>query len=312
MQSIIWRLNKREMDRLTSLAVFVSTVEEGSLAAAARRFGLSPAMAGKHVSALEATLNARLLQRTTRRLNLTETGRAYYRRCKRILDEFDEANREAGDAQDTPRGLLKIAAPVTFSALHLGDVVGRFLEEYPNVSVEFLLSDQFVDLVDEGVDLAIRIGRLPDSDLVARRLAPCRMVACASPAYLARRGAPKYPAELSARSRLAFEGARSAGDWTFTDADGNAHAVEGPVRLLANNMQVLLSAALSGAGIAYGPTFVFGQHLKRGELVAVLPDYITAELAIHAVYPTSRHIPLKARRFSEFLAAEFDRNPAWD
>lgn len=300
------------MDRLTSLAVFVSTVEEGSLAAAARRFGLSPAMAGKHVSALETALNARLLHRTTRRLSLTEAGQAYYRHSKRILEEFDEANREAGDAHGSPRGLLKIAAPVTFSALHLGDVVGRFLDGHPNVSVEFLLSDQFVDLIDEGVDLAIRIGRLPDSDLVARRLAPCRMVACASPAYLARHGAPKRPEDLGVRSRLAFKGALSAGDWTFTDADGHAHVVEGPVRLFANNMQLLLSAVLSGAGIAYGPTFVFGQHLKGGELVNVLPNYSTTELAIHAVYPASRHVPLKARRFSEFLAAEFGTNPAWD
>lgn len=300
------------MDRLTSISLFVSAVEEGSLAASARRFGLSPAMAGKYVSALEASLNVRLLQRTTRRLNVTEAGQAYYRRCKRILEEFEEANREASDAQDSPRGLLRIAAPVSFSALHLGRVVGKFLDAHPHVRIDVMTSDHFIDVVGEGIDLAIRIGRLPDSDLVARRLAPCRMVACASPDYLARHGTPKTPDELRTRSRLAFKGAVSAGDWTFTDSAGRAHAVDGPVRLHANNMQLLLNAALAGAGIAYGPTFVLGQSIRRGELVPVLPGYRTAELAIHAVYPTARHIPLKARRFADFLAAEFASTPAWD
>ena len=201
---------------------------------------------------------------------------------------------------------------MTFGELHLGGVIGRFLEAHPKVNVELLLSDHFIDLIEEGIDLAIRIGRLPDSDLVARRLAPCRMVACASPAYLARHGKPEQPGDLEKRSRLAFKGALSPGDWTFTDAQGEAHVVEGPVRLLANNMHMLLSAALSGAGIAYGPTFVFGEYLKRGELVAVLPDYSTAQLAIHVVYPTKRHVPLKARRFSQFLAAELGKNPVWD
>jgi DNA-binding transcriptional LysR family regulator len=297
---------------MTSLAVFVAAVEEGSLAAAARRFRLSAAMAGKHLSAVESSLNARLLQRTTRRLSLTDVGQTYYRRCKRILEDFDEANREASDVQGTARGLLKIAAPVTFGAMHLGDVVGRYLDEHPNVAIEILLSDHFVDLIDVGVDLAIRIGRLPDSDLVARRLAPCRMVACASPAYLARHGTPHSPADLQQRSRLAFSGAISAGDWTFTDANDHAHVVDGPVRMLANNMQMLLTAALSGSGVAYGPTFVFGEHLQRGDLIAVLPEYRTSELAIHAVYPTSRHVPLKARRFIDELALAFGATPPWD
>jgi DNA-binding transcriptional LysR family regulator len=300
------------LDRMTSLAVFVAAVEEGSLAAAARRFGLSAAMAGKHLSAVESDLNARLLQRTTRRLNLTDVGQTYYRRCKRILEEFDEANREASDAQGSARGLLKIAAPVTFGAMHLGDVVGRYLEAHPKVNVEILLNDHFVDLIEAGVDLAVRIGRLPDSDLVARRLAPCRMVACASPTYLARHGTPRSPEDLRQRSRLAFSAAVSSGDWTFTDADGRAHVIEEPPRMLANNVQMLLNAAIAGAGIAYGPTFVFGEQLARGELVALLPEYRTSGLAIHAVYPTARHVSLKARRFIDDLAEAFGANPPWD
>ncbi|MEX3927336.1 LysR family transcriptional regulator [Paraburkholderia sp. BR10936] len=300
------------MDRLTSLGVFVAAVEEGSLAAAARRFGLSAAMAGKHVSAIEAELNARLLQRTTRRLSLTDVGRTYYERCKRILEAFDEANREASDSQGTARGVLRVAAPVTFGAMHLGGVVARYLEDHPDVNVEVLLGDRYVDLIDAGVDVAIRIGRLQEPGLVTRRLAACRMVVCASPAYLERHGTPRTPDELRRVQRLAFSEAVSVGDWTLLDARHRAHVIDGPCRLAANNTQMLLGAALAGAGIAYGPTFVFGEHLRRGELVALLPDYRATELAIQAVYPGVRRIPLKVRRFVDYLAETFGDEPPWD
>ncbi|WP_321926617.1 LysR family transcriptional regulator [Paraburkholderia guartelaensis] len=300
------------MDRLTSLGVFVAAVEEGSLAAAARRFGLSAAMAGKHVSAIEAELNARLLQRTTRRLSLTDVGHTYYERCKRILEAFDEANREAGDSQGMARGVLRVAAPVTFGAMHLGGAVARYLEDHPHVKLEVLLADRYVDLVDAGVDVAIRIGRLQDPGLVTRRLAPCRMVVCASPAYLERHGAPRTPDDLRRAQRLAFSEAVSAGDWTLLDASNRAHVIDGPCRMAANNTQMLLGAALAGAGIAYGPTFVFGEHLGRGELVALLPDYRATELAIQAVYPSVRRIPLKVHRFVDYLAETFGDEPPWD
>jgi len=300
------------MDRLTSLGVFVAAVEEGSLAAAARRFGLSAAMAGKHVSAIEAELNARLLQRTTRRLSLTDVGHAYYERCKRILEAFDEANREASDSQGTARGVLRVAAPVTFGAMHLGGAVARYLEDHPHVNVEVLLADRYVDLVDAGVDVAIRIGRLQDPGLVTRRLAPCRMVVCASPAYLERHGTPRTPDDLRRAQRLVFSEAVSAGDWTLLDASNRAHVIDGPCRMAANNTQMLLGAALAGAGIAYGPTFVFGEHLGRGELVALLPDYRATELAIQAVYPSVRRIPLKVHRFVDYLADTFGDEPPWD
>ncbi|WP_028207219.1 LysR family transcriptional regulator [Paraburkholderia nodosa] len=300
------------MDRLTSLGVFVAAVEEGSLAAAARRFGLSAAMAGKHVSAIEAELNARLLQRTTRRLSLTDVGHAYYERCKRILEAFDEANREASDSQGTARGVLRVAAPVTFGATHLGGATARYLEDHPHVNVEVLLSDRYVDLIDAGVDVAIRIGRLQDPGLVTRRLAPCRMVVCASPAYLERHGTPRTPDDLRRAQRLAFSEAVSADDWTLLDASDRAHVIDGPCRMAANNTQMLLGAALAGAGIAYGPTFVFGEHLGRGELVALLPDYRASELAIQAVYPGVRRIPLKVHRFVDYLAGTFGDEPPWD
>jgi DNA-binding transcriptional LysR family regulator len=300
------------MDRFTCIEVFVAAVDEGSLAAAARRFGLSAAMAGKYVSALESELNARLLQRTTRRLSLTDVGHVYYDRCKRILEAFDDANREAGDSQRIAHGVLRVAAPVTFGAMHLGAVVAQFMEAHPQVSVDVLLDDGYADLLDTGVDAAIRIGQLRDSSLVARRIASCGMTVCAAPSWIKRHGTPRTPADLRDAPRLAFSAAVSAGDWTLTDAKGRAHVIGGPCRLSANNMQMLLAAALEGAGIAYGPTFVFGAHLARGDLVALLPSYRATELTIQAVYPSARHVPLKVRLFIDHLIAAFGDTPPWE
>jgi DNA-binding transcriptional LysR family regulator len=300
------------MDRLTGIRVFVAAVDDGSLAAAARRFGMSAAMAGKYVSAIEAELGTRLLQRTTRRLALTEIGRGYHERCKRILDAYDEANREASDAQRTARGVLRVAAPVAFGAMHLGEVVAQYLAAHPQVDVQVMLSDRYVDLLEAGVDLAIRIGRLPDSGLVARRLAPCRMAVCASPGYLERHGMPRSPDDLRHAPRLAFSDAVSVGDWTLVDEQGRVHVIDGPCRLAANNTQMLLAAALAGAGIVYAPTFVLGEEIARGTLVQLLPTYDTAELTIQAVYPGTRQVPLKVRRFVEHLVAAFGDDPPWD
>jgi DNA-binding transcriptional LysR family regulator len=300
------------MDRLVSMAVFVAAVEAGSLVSAARRFSLSPSMAGKHVSAIEAQLNVRLLQRSTRMLKLTDVGQEYYLRCKRLLAEYEDANNEARDAQQTVRGVLHIAAPTTFGAMHLGSVIASYLAAYPDVAVETTLSDRYVDLLADGMDLAIRIGQLRDSELVARRLAPCRMVFCAAPSFLAQHGVPQTVAHLRRAPRLAFSEAVSAGDWTVTDPEGNPHLVDGTLRLVANNMQMLLAAALEGAGVAYGPTFVFGESIARGALRMLMPDHKTSDLAIHAVYPTKRHVSLNLRRFIEHLSANFGDVPPWD
>lgn len=300
------------MDRLISMAVFVSAVEEGSLVSAARRFALSPSMAGKHVAAIEQQLDVRLLQRSTRRLKLTEVGRAYYKRCKHILQEYDDANREARDAQQIVRGMLRVAAPTTFGTMHLGELVASYLTAYPDVSIETTLSDRYVDLLADGIDVAIRIGRLKDSDLVARRLAPCRMLFCAAPSFLTQHGVPRNVEQLRQAPRLAFTESVSVGDWALTDTDGETRFVDGPLRLAANDMRMLLDAALAGLGVAYGPSFVFGQAIARGDLRLLMPDHKTTELAIYAVYPTKRHVSLAVRRFIEHLSAGFGDMPPWD
>jgi DNA-binding transcriptional LysR family regulator len=300
------------VDRLTSMAIFVAAADDGSLSSAARRFGLSASMAGKHVSSMETDLGVRLMQRSTRKLHLTEVGRAYYERCKRILEEVEEANREAGDAQQSIHGVLRVAVPTTFGAMHLGEVVADYLQEQPGVEVEILLNDHYIDLFAEGVDVAIRIGRLLDSELVARRLAPCHMVVCASPGFLTRHGVPRTVQDLRGLPRLVFSQAVSSGDWTLADPSGQTHTIDGPIRMSANNTQMLLAAARAGAGVTYGPSFVFGQAIAAGELVALLPDHRTTDLTVHAVYPTKRHVSLKLRSFVDHLVASFGGTPPWD
>ncbi|WP_207481680.1 LysR family transcriptional regulator [Arenibaculum pallidiluteum] len=300
------------MDRLTSMSVFVTAAEEGSLTAAARRHGLSASMGGKHIAAIEAELNVRLMQRSTRSLVLTEAGRAYYARCKRIIEEYEEARREAADAQESLHGPLRVAAPTTYGTMYLSDVMADFLERHPGVTLEVMLSDRYVDLLAEGVDIAIRVGRLRDSDFVARRLAPCRMVLYAARGLLERTGPLRTVADLRRMPRLAFSDAVSVADWTLVDPEGRSHLVDGPVRMASNNMQMLLAAALRGSGIAYGPSFVFGPHIAAGDLVALLPDHRTSDLAIHALYPTNRHLSLKLRSFVDHLAARLGPTPPWD
>ncbi|MRW83489.1 LysR family transcriptional regulator [Pseudoduganella sp. FT26W] len=300
------------MDRFACISVFVAAVEEGSLVAAGRKFSLSASMAGKYLGSLEAELGVRLIQRSTRSLSITDAGRAYYARCKRILEEFEEANQEASESAATLRGLLRIAAPVSFGALHMGEVVARFLADHPQVTAEVLLDDHYTDLHTAGIDVAIRIGRLADSELVARRLAPCRMVFCAAPSYIRQHGAPRTPADLRAAPRLAFRGAVTAGDWSVTDADQRVHTIAGPLRAQANNMQLLLSMAVAGLGVAYGPTFAFGPAIAQGGLVQLLPDCVAEELTVQAIYPSARYLPSKVRSFVDYVAAAFAGDPRWD
>ena len=299
------------MDRFTSLSVFVVAVELGSLAAASRRLGMTPAMAGKHLAATEASLGVRLLHRTTRRLRPTEAGQDYYRRCRTILDALDDADRAVRELQDEPRGVLRVAAPSAFGALHLGRPVAAFLRRYPALSLELSLSDRVVDLLADGFDMAIRIGALPDSTLVARRFAHTTMLACASPSYLDRMGRARSPRDLRRFDRLAFSLASSPTDWSFTDRNGRTHRVHGSARILADDVRLLLGAALDGAGIVYGPDFVLGEPLASGALERVLPDYANGSLGIHAVYPSARLVGAKVRCFVDWLDRWFGAIPPW-
>ncbi|WP_298211827.1 LysR family transcriptional regulator [Acidovorax sp.] len=301
------------MDKLMSLAVFVAAVEEGSIAGAARRLGLSSVMAGRYLTALEDALPARLVQRTTRQLALTDAGVLYLPRCKRILDELEEANHEVAATQSTPRGTLRVSAPVTFGAAFLAPVIADYSNDYPEVKVEVQLKDRFVDLIEEGVDIAIRIGKLKDSELIAQQISSCSLIACAAPAYLSRCGTPKSPAELASHVRIGYLGTVSTAPWSFEGPGDKVTAISDPYKFVTNNTQMMAEAAAAGLGIAYGPSFAFASHLERGALVQVLPKYATPTLPIHAVTPTARHMPQRVRAFRLSLAEAFSGgNVPWE
>lgn len=299
------------MDRVTSLSIFVKVVEGSSFAAAARHFGLSPAMVSKHIVSLEERLGARLLNRTTRQVSPTEIGREFYERSTRILADLDEAEQAASALQATPKGLLRLNGPLSFGIRHLAPAILDYLAACPEAAIDVTLSDRVVDLVDEGFDLAIRIGRLADSSLIARRIAPCRIVACAAPSYLDKHGAPHRPADLTAHNCLGYSYAALRNEWRFTGPDG-AESVRIAGRLNANNGDVLRLAALRGEGIVLQPTFLIGDDLASGKLVSILPGFVPDELVIQAVYPHSRHLSVKVRSFIDFLVARFGQDPEWD
>jgi len=300
------------MDRLTSLEVFVNVVESQSFAAAARALGLSPAMASKHIQALEERLGVRLLNRTTRRLSLTEVGRGYFERARQLLADLEDADQAASDLQAAPRGLLKVNAPFSFGIRHVGPAVAAYLAAYPEVSVDIGLNDRYIDLLAEGVDLALRIGRLADSSLIARRLAPIRLVVCAAPAYLERRGTPRTPKDLAAHNCLLYTYASTVDEWRFIGPDGQDAVVRVSGRLLANNGDVIVAAALDGLGIALVPTFMAGEHVQAGTLATLLPGYAAPEAALYAVYPPGRHLSAKLRSFVDLLVERFGEEPEWD
>lgn len=299
------------MDRLESLRVFVAVVDTRSFTTAAEKLHVSRAVVSKAVHDLEASLGARLLERTTRRVKVNEVGAAYYEKCVRILADLEEADGAVRQLHDIPRGTLRLTAPLSFAILHLKPVITQYLAAHPEVALAFTLEDRFADLIEEGFDLAIRISRLEDSSLVARRIAPARRVLCAAPAYLREHGAPRKPADLAKHRCLIYGGHARAETWRLLGPDGEQTVqVSGP--LASNNGDMLQCAAVGGLGIALLPTFIVGPCLQTGELQVVLPDYRPEELAIHAVYPPNRHLAAKVRTFIDLLVAHFGNRPYWD
>jgi DNA-binding transcriptional LysR family regulator len=300
------------MDRFASMTAFVKVVECGSFSAAARRLNLSPNRITKHVQSLEERLGVRLLNRTTRKVSLTEVGRVYYERCTRLLGELDETERLASALQTTPRGELRVNAAPSFGMLQLAPAIQDFTTLYPDVSVELNLTERMVDLVEEGLDVAVRVEALPDSSLIARHLAPCRVVICAAPSYLERHGVPQTPADLAAHNCLTLTMSPFYSEWHFIGADGKEQKIHVTGNLRANSAIALAEAALKGQGLTFQPTYVVGEDLNAGRLVPVLSDYALAELAVRALYPHSRLLSAKVRAFVDFLVARFGQEPAWD
>jgi DNA-binding transcriptional LysR family regulator len=300
------------LDNLADIAVFVRVVERGSFTLAADDLALSRAVVSKYVSRLEERLGARLLNRTTRRLSLTEAGAALFEASRGALERIEEAESAIARFQSEPRGRLRVSAPMSFGILHLGPLLAEFSRENPAVSLEISFDDRFVNLVEEGVDVAVRIGALTDSSLVARKLSTTRLVVCASPHYLAERGEPEMPEDLATHNCLLYSYLSTANVWRFTAPDGRAIPVAVSGNLRANNGIVEAEAAVAGMGILMSPTFYVGPLIRQGKLKRILERYEIAEMGIYAVYPQREHVPPKVRAFVDFLARRFGRKPDWE
>jgi DNA-binding transcriptional LysR family regulator len=297
------------MDRLDEIAAFAAVADARSFTQGARRVGVSSAQVSKLVARLEDRLGARLLNRTTRDVSLTDTGRAYLDRARALLEDFEALESSVRD-EDGPRGTLRISAPVAFGAKQLDPALLDFAEAYPEVALEVFYADRMVNLVDEGFDVGVRIGQLGDSSLIARKLAPVRLVTCASPAYLQAHGAPQTPADLSRHETIIDLNARDPYVWGF-GVGGECMDTRVHGRLRFASAEACLEAADRGLGVARAPAFVAYERLRAGTLTPLLCDFEPETIHVHAVYPHARHLAPKVRAFVDFLAKRFAGEPEW-
>ena len=299
------------MTDLNLMAVFARVVEAGSFAEAARRLGTSRSAVSKAVAKLEKTLGAHLLNRTTRHLSLTEIGASVAERCTRMLEAATEVENLVGSLNSDPRGVLRVSASVAFGTLHVAPALASFLPRHPELKIDLSITDRWVDLAEEGYDLAIHVTGEPSPHLVARPLAPVRRKLCATPEYFRRRGIPRTPAELVAHNCLDYTRSGEPGRWRFTGPDGE---IVVPVNgtLHVDDDEALSQAVLGGLGVGLLPTFIIGQHLQAGLLQAVLSEYIPVERHVYALYLPTRHLPRKVRVFIDFLVDHIGREPYWD
>lgn len=295
------------MQDLSGIAVFAAVVESGSFTAAAERLGQSKSAVSKQVTRLEQRLGARLLARTTRRLNLTEVGQAFYERCRRIVAEAEEAELAVTHLQEVPRGTLRVSAPLSFGIAHLAAALPDFMETHPDLTLDIDFSDRRVDIVEEGFDMAVRIGRLEDSSLIAKRIAESRRSVLASPDYWRRRGKPSHPRDLENHNCLIYTLLSTPGSWSFTDPEDPAREISVRVSgsIKANNGNALALAAAAGHGVVVMPTFICGDLIASGALVPALEGFEASPVGIHALYASNRHLSAKVRAFVDFLAARF-------
>lgn len=293
------------------MQIFVEVAKSAGFSAAANKIGLSRAQVSKSVMQLEKHLGTRLFNRTTRRISLTEIGTIYLDRCIAILQDIDETEAIASEQTQQPRGRLTLSAPTSFGVLHLQQAIPAFLRQHPQVQISLNLADRFIDVVDEGFDVVIRIAELEDSSLIARRLAPCRRVLCAAPAYLEEHGTPRVPKDLAIHHCLVYSNELTPDTWHLQGPAGlESVKVSGP--LCADNGDILRAAAVDGLGVTLLPTFIVGADLKSGRLQQVLDNYCPPPISIHAVFPSRRYLSAKVRSFIDFMAAYFGERPDWD
>ena len=293
------------------MRVFTTVVDAGSFASAADKLDLSRGMTSRYVAQVETHLGVRLLNRTTRRLSLTEAGSDYYQRATQVLALVEDAERAATQETVEPRGTLRINTSVAFGARHLGDAISNFLQRYPQVKADLTLNDRVVDLIEEGFDVALRIARRIDPGLVARPITRARLVACASPEYLKKYGTPKSPADLAHHNCLSYAYSGHPLEWLFTRR-GREQTVKVAGNLHGNNGEILCHAAASGLGVIVQPTFLVYELLRAKKLVRILEGWEADDLTIYAVYPSRKFLTPKVRSFIDFLVERFGPQPYWD
>ena len=300
------------MDRFENMTHFVRVVENGSISAAAERLGVAKSAVSRRLKELEEHLGVELFHRTTRSMNLTDTGQAFYQQASRILDDLHEAELATSQAHSTVSGCLKVALPSSFGLMHMSPAIDDFLQQNPGIEFDLDFNDRQVDLIEEGFDLAIRIAKLPDSSLIARRIATIRSVVCASPAYLEQHGVPKHPAELAEHDCLTYSLIPDPYQWRFTDPDGKAVKVKVRSKMMASTGEFLRFAAVQGYGIINSPSFIAYEELAAGTLVPILEDHSQTDINAYAVYPPTRHLSQRVRSFVDHLVERFDGTPYWD
>jgi DNA-binding transcriptional LysR family regulator len=297
------------MDRTDAIAVFIAVADHGSFAAAARRLGRSPASVTRAVADLESRLGVRLLTRTTRAVSTTEAGQRFLGGAKRVLADLDEIERAAAGQGTAPRGELRLTAPILFGRLHVLPIVTEFLDRFPEVQAALALVDRPVDLVEEGLDVAVRIGALGESSAVATRVGALRRIVVAAPDYLARRGTPQRPADLTDHDVVAFSGIAGVEHWVFREAAGDVNVAIRP-RLVVSTAEAAIDAARAGFGLTRVLSYQAAEDVARGSLLRVLPGYEGDEVPIHLVYPGGRHPPPKLRAFLDFTTPRLRRRCA--
>ena len=300
------------MDRFADLEAFTAVVESGTFSAAGERLGIAKSVVSRRISQLESRLGGRLMNRTTRRLALTDAGKNFYPRATQILADLDDAEQSVMQETAELRGSLKLAAPLSFGLLHLSSAINDFLNEHPSIELNLDLNDRNINLVEDGFDMAVRIGELKDSTLVARRLGTAQYVTCASPAYLQQFGEPVQPDDLRQHVGLQYSNVTYKQQWCYVTPEGKTIFGQPQIRIRSNNGDALAAAAMAGLGITAGPTFILGSHIKEKKLVALLKEYQRPATGIYAVYPPGRLIPKRVQVFSDFLVGRFGDHPYWD
>ena len=300
------------MDRFENMNTFIKVVEAGSITGAAERLEVAKSAVSRRLKELEEYLGVVLFHRTTRRLNLTDTGRSFYHQAARILEDVVEAELAASQVHGELGGSLKVALPLSFGLMHLGPAINEFVSAHPKIEFDLDFNDREVDLITEGFDLAIRIARLPDSSLIARRLATIQSVMCASPAYLQQMGTPEKPDDLTAHQCLVYSLISGYERWHLYGPSGNRFEVRIRPYLKASNGEFLRDAAVDGRGIVLMPSFIVYREIERGTLIPLLGSYTHQQMEAYAIYPQTRHLSQRVRAFVDFLAQRFDGIPYWD